>query len=398
MTGLKWATMLCVFIAAAGQGVADTSSDRMIGGDLLTSGETSATLQAPRDVLAAGPTVLLSGSVAQDTHAAGFDVDLDVMTGGDLYAVGFSVSLRGPVGGDATAAGFSLRMGPGAEVAGNARLMGARVIVDSPVRGGLVAAADTLTLNSEISGDALLAGETIVFGPDASILGSLTYSAPDRIDIPERVIPANRVTYEPYRPSEMMMEMRDMWGEWDYPDRPPLLSLLSGFLVTLGFFVLIGALCLTLAPAQVRYLRRNIEARPGMALLSGVIGLSLLFGLVPISALTIVGIPLVPVVLLATLVVWTLGYVLGAYVIAMRAMQGLGVAENPAIWLRLLALVVGVTLIALLNFIPVLGWMANFALVLLGIGGMTRALFERMVGNTGPALDVDMQPIEEKSQ
>ena len=62
--------------------------------------------------------------------------------------------------------------------------------------------------------------------------------------------------------------------------------------------------------------------------------------------------------------------------------------------MRLLALVIGVSFIALLNYIPVLGWMANFALVLLGIGGITTALFERMVGNIDPALDVDMQPIQ----
>lgn len=38
--------------------------------------------------------------------------------------------------------------------------------------------------------------------------------------------------------------------------------------------------------------------------------------------------------------------------------------------------------------------MANFALVLLGVGGMTTALFDRLVGSVAPALDVDMRPIE----
>jgi len=79
---------------------------------------------------------------------------------------------------------------------------------------------------------------------------------------------------------------------------------------------------------------------------------------------------------------------------AMRAMRSLGSTENPEIWMRLLALVFGVTIFALLNFIPVLGWMVNFALVLLGIGGMTTALFERLMGNLGPALDVDRRPMQ----
>ncbi len=391
--GLKGALFAGVLLSLAGPVFGDTP-DRVIGGDVLRAGETSSPLQAGRDVLAAGATVSLDGSVAQDAHAAGFDVDVNATTGGDLYAMGFSVSLRQTVGGDLTASGFSVRVGSGARIAGNARLAGGRVTIDGPVLGALAAAGGKVTLNSEVSGDVLLAGETLVFGPDARIGGTLTYSAPARLEIPGRVVSAERVSYQPYQRSEMMRGARDMWSDWEYPVLPTFLSFLSGFLVTLGFFVVTGALFLTLAPEQVRHLRRSIDARPGMALLSGVIGLSVLVGLVPISALTVVGLPLVPIVLLATLLVWTLGYLLGAYFLAMRAMRGLGAAENPEIWLRLLALVIAVALLALLNFIPVLGWMANFALVLLGIGGMTTALFERLTGTAGPAPNSEMRPIE----
>lgn len=393
MIGLKNVMLAGFLVAVSGQGFAD-SPDRLIGGDVFRTGETSSPLQAARDVLAAGVTVTLDGAIAQDAHAAGFDVDVNAATGDDLYAVGFSVSLRGHVGGDLTASGFSVRTASTAEVAGNARLAGGRITIDGPVQGALAAVGGKVTLNSEVLGDVVVVGETLAFGPDARIGGMLTYSAPERLEIPERVISADRITFEPYQRSEMMKDAREIWSDWEFPVLPAFLSLLGGFLVTLGFFVVIGALFLTLAPAQVRHLRRSIDARPGMALLSGVIGLSMLFGLVPISALTVVGIPLVPFVLLVTVVVWTLGYILGAYVLAMRVLRGLNAAEHPEIWMRLLALVIGVTVAALLNFIPVLGWMVNFALVLLGIGGMTTALFERLVGNVGPALDVDMRAIE----
>jgi hypothetical protein len=266
------------------------------------------------------------------------------------------------------------------------------------VRGALAAIGGRVNLNSAVSGDVLLTGETITFGPDAHIGGALTYSAPQPIDIPQYVIAADRITFEPYRHGKMMEGVRDMWRDREYPMQPSFLHVFSGFLLTLGFFVVIGALFLTFTPQTVRNLRRRTEARPGMALLTSVIGLSMLFGLVPISALTVVGIPLVPIVLLAIVAVWVLGYVLGAYVLAMRSMRAFGAAESPPIWLRLLALVIGVTFVALLNFIPVLGWMANFALVLLGIGGMTTALFERLVGNVGLALDVDMQPIQHNTK
>lgn len=397
MSGLKSVILASALVVLSGQGFAQ-GPDHLFGGDVLRAGDKSTPLMAERDVLAAGATVALSGSIAQDVHAAGFDVDVDASTGGDLYAIGFSVSLRGPIGGDVMASGFSVRTAPGADIAGNARFAGARVTIDGPVQGALAAAGGKVALNAMVNGDVMLAGETLSFGPDAHIGGTLTYSAPQKIDIPERVLAADRITFEPFEKGELMKGAHEVWSDWEYPMLPTFLSVFSGFLITLGFFVLIGALFLTFAPTQVRRLRHRINARPGMALLSGVVGLSILFGLVPISAMTVVGIPLVPIVILVVLAIWTLGYVLGAYVLAIRALQGLGGAENPEIWMRLLALLAGVTIAALLNFIPVIGWMVNFALVLLGVGGMTTALFDRMIGNFGPALDEDLRPYDSKPE
>jgi cytoskeletal protein CcmA (bactofilin family) len=388
MIKLKVALLIVTFFGLSGPSNADTP-DRTIGGDVIRIGETNAPLNAARDVFAAGVTVSLDGAIAQDAHAAGFEVDVDASTGGDLYAVGASVRLNGPVSGDLSASGFIIRTGRTAQVDGNARLAGGRVTIDGPVKGALLAAGGKVILNSEVSGNAMLTGETVEFGPDARIGGTLTYSAPERINIPEGVLPSDRIVFEPYQRSEMMKTAHETWSDLEYPLRPTFLSIFNGFLVTVGFFVLIGGLFLTFAPKQVRHLRHRINARPGMALLTGVIGLSVLFGLVPVIAMTVVGIPLVPMVLLVAVAAWILGYILGAYVLAMRALQGLGGAEDPEIWMRLLALVIGVMAMAILNFIPFLGWMANFALVLLGIGGMTTVIFERLIKNASPATDGD---------
>jgi hypothetical protein len=390
--------MALVAIALAGPSQADMTRQTIAEDVLLFGTGNSVELDAPRDVLAAGSTVVLDGAVAEDTHVVGFDVDVGATTGGDLYGFGFAVSVRGPVSGDLTASGMSLHTSTDAVVTGNARLAGRTVIIDGPILGGLAAAGAEVILNAEIAGDVLVTAQTITFGPKAKIGGMLTYAAAEEMDVPERVVAADRVQFKLYERTEMMHRAHEMWRDWDYPALPTFMSVFSAFLVTLGFFFVIGAVFLTLLPKQVDRLQRSIEARPGMSLLAGVIGLSLLFGLVPISALTIVGLPLVPIVLIATVAAWTLAYILGAYAIAMRAMRAFGAAAEPTIFLRLLALIVGVTLVALMNFIPVLGWMANFALVLAGIGAMTMALFDRLTGNVDPVLDTDMQPNDRKPE
>lgn len=366
-----------------------------VGGDVFLSGSTvTQPISAERDLLAFGASVSLSGDVAEDVHAIGFDVEIDGAIGGDVVAAGGSVSVDGTVAGDVTASAMTLRTGPEAEIGGNARLAGATVTIDGPVLGALVAAGGEITLNAPITGDVVLTSAEITFGPNAVIQGTLTYFSDDRIEVPERVISAERVRFEPASEREMWRDFRDDWQDWDSPVELNRWTIVGGFLINLGLFIVIGAVFLSLAPGTVRRLRRRADARPGMVILTGTIGLSILFGSIPVGVLSVVGMPLVPILVLLILAVWVLGYILGAYVLAMRVLRGFGAAESPSIATRLLALAVGVTLVALLNFIPVIGWMANFALVLLGIGAITTALFDSFMTRLEPELDQGLALID----
>ena len=162
-------------------------------------------------------------------------------------------------------------------------------------------------------------------------------------------------------------------------------------LVTLLFLIALGAAFLLFAPTTVRDLRRSINDRPLNAILQGVIGLSMLLGMVPILAMTIVGLPLLPFIALAILIIWTLGYLLGGYAIAMRMWLAFGKSDDPSLIARLGALTAAVIVVALLNYIPFFGWFVNFTLVLLGVGAMANGVFLLILDGPEPALDVDMQ-------
>ncbi len=341
------------------------------GDDLFLSGvSANETLTAPRDVLAAGATVSLRGSVAADTHATGFDVEIEAATGGSVYVAGAAVSLRGVIGQDLNATGFSVRTGREAITTGNARLAGGVVTIEGPVTGALSASGGEVVLNAPIGGDAVLSAGSLRFGPAAKIDGTLRYFAPAPVMIPASVIAADRVTFVETKMNERFRQMADRMGEHGMPKLPGFMSLFGGFLVTLGFLALVGAAFLAFLPGPVESLRQAALARPGRCLLSGFLGLACLFGLVPVSAMTILGLPLVPFVLLATLVLWTLAYLLAAYVLALRLLAALGGPVNPGTLGRVGALAAGVVVMALLNFIPFLGWIVNLALVLWGLGAM----------------------------
>ena len=387
--------LFSVALAASSLAHADTVT-KTNGSDLFVAGKTiSETLGAERDVFIAGRAVTAKGTGRGDTHISGFDLNIEADSAADLYAVGMSVAIRGTVGEDLTAAGYTLRTAQTAVTDGNARLLGGSIIIDGPVKGDLSVGASEVVLNAAVGGDAMIAAKTITFGAKAKIAGKLEYAAPETIQIPERVILPANVAYEKFTDSDRIESFRESWDDIDYPVLPTFMSIFAAFLMTLGFFVIIGAIFLTFLPKPVEAMRRSVVARPGQIFLVGVIGLSILFGMGPITALTIIGLPLLPIVLLATILAWTLGYMLGAYAIALRLLEGFWGEQDASKPMRLVAFAAVICAIALLNFIPFVGWVANYTLVLLGIGAMTNALFERMIGNAGPALDVDMNPIED---
>lgn len=383
---------LTLSVALANAALAETVTMENGGDTFIAGGTVASTLDTQGDTFVAARSAAARGTTAGDLHAAGFDVSVSADTGDDLYAAGFSVVVRGTVGQDLTAVGFSVRTEATSETAGNARLFGNTLTIDGPVSGALTATGADIILNAPVEGDVRLVAGQITFGPEARVAGTLTYASDTAIEVPERVAPAARVRFE-------RMTTSDPWDEFDeirqdMPVLPTFMSVLSGFLITLLFFVVLGAICLGFLPNRTETLRRRVTDAPGKAILLGVIGLSMLFGMVPITVMTIVGLPVVPIALLAIVVMWVLGYALGAYAIAMRLWHGFGGEESIGTLGRLLVFAAAITFIALLNFIPFVGWVANYTLVLLGIGGLTNAIFGYFIDDPDGALDDERKSAE----
>ncbi len=395
MRHLLISTLAAIAVSAAP--VMAEQVSRTHGGDTYLAGDTvTETLSATGDVFAAGSVVSTSGSTSGDTHVAGYNVDISTQTGGDVYAAGSSVSIDAPVGEDITAAGFSVRSTPDAVISGNLRFFGRSLIIEGPVSGAIAAFGSSVHLNAPVSGDAWIAAETVTFGPDAQIAGQLTLSTPDDQSVPSRVIPAERVTIEELDRGEMWREFDRSWDAVDMPMLPVWMSLFSAFLISAIFLLIIAAISLTFAGPRVEKMRRRVTRQPLQTFVLGVIGLSALFGMVPVTALTIVGIPFVPFAILLIIVAWTLGYLLAAYAVARRVLVAFNGPEDPSIPIKLGVIALAIIAVAILNFIPFVGWVVNYTLVLLGVGAMTAGLLSVFITDPDPAVDVDMQePIDD---
>ena len=361
--------------------VSQAEKGLVIGGDVYTGGSAPSSVSAQRDAFAYGITVNLAGQIGKDAHAAGFDIDIASNIGADLYAVGGSIAVRGQVAEDLSASGFTVRLDEKASVGNNARIVGANINISAPIGGSLLAAGGKITLNAPVSGDVRLSAGNIEFGPAAKIQGKLTYSAENPVNIPASVISSDRIQQVPFKGAEFMRDLRknipeDMSFFW-----PSLFGLVMTFLATMGLFLIVSALCLSFMPSLTERLRRRAIESPGMAEISGFLGLALIVGLVPASALTLVGLPLVPIVLLAIFTLWLLGYLLGTYAVSTRVWLAFsGDNQLDASMARnLMVLAAGLVALAVLNFIPIVGWLINLAIMFLGLGSIALLILERLL-------------------
>lgn len=360
------------------------------GTDLFLVGDTVLSeMNSQGDAFVSAEAAKLGGTSLGDLHVFGFDVSVGTDIAADLYAAGATVDISGKIGSDTSVTGFSVRTSPSATMAGNVRLAGNTVTIEGPISGALLVVGRTVILNAPVGGDVRITANSLSFGEHAKVDGILSYSTPKQVMVSDQVAAADRVRFS-------KLDFDGDWQDWrtimpygDMPVFPTTGSIFGTFLISLLFLMLLGALALGFIPKRLETMRTQISVAPGHSILFGVVGLSVLFGLVPITALTIVGLLFIPIILLAIIVVWTLGYALGCYTVAMYLWFALGGADAPSSIIRVLLLAAGITVVSIMNFIPFVGWVLNFTLVLLGIGAITRAVFAWFITDIDPAVTVD---------
>lgn len=361
--------LVAAVILMVSPGLAD--EERLeLGGDIYSGGDNSSAGNAENDVFAAGATVNVQGA-GGDVHAVGNTVSINGNVGGNIYAGGNSVTINSPVGEDVTAAGNSVTIG-GPGIDGNVRAAGATVTLIAPVSGSVLTAGEYFELNEVVSGDLRFTGNRISFGDNAKVDGTVYLRVGQEIDVPASVASADRVTVEQANPAGMTSDageiarqsVRGFWPVW-----------LAGFGWTVFIFIL-GLIWLALARKRSERGYLVFAQKPFKSLGVGILGLSMFFGLVVVTALTLIGIPLVPIVLLALVLAWILGTVAGAYFVTRRIGAAFG-QDFSALWVRVLAMALGLVLLFVLGWVPILGWLIGLLVTLFGLGALGLATMHR---------------------
>ena len=358
------ALIIPVFALAAeirsGQSTSLSASEVTKGNLYLVGGNVSSAGRVNGDLVTAGGTIVVSGPVSQDLLIGGGSLSVVSDVGGDVRGGGGNVLINGRVGNDVMAAGGSTQISGGG-VGGDVLWAGGALQITAPVGGNMQLAGGDVVINSHVRGNVEFKGGKLTLGKDAVIDGNLDYSAKSEATMETGAVVRGKTTYEPQKTTASTFPL----------SKKSIAAIISLFV--LGKFLALLVLALALGLFFRRFtstLVRGAIAQPLLEMGRGLITFIVLPVASVFALVTIVGSALGVLGLLAfgTLMLISSGF--AAILVGSLAHKWMfKPAEYQIAWQTIL---LGVVIYTLLGFLPFVGTLAKFLLILLALGSFVK--------------------------
>lgn len=333
-------------------------SSTKIDGDLYVAGKRIDIAGAVSgDAVVLGTDVSVTGDIDADLMVAGGTVELAGSVAGDVRVVGGMVTVRGVVEEDLVVSAGSVHVEEGAQVLGSMFVYADRLVFDGVVRGSMEVRARSFEMKGGAEHDVLAkVSDSISVVDDARIVGQFTYHAPREVFLSQTATITGPIHPNVFDRSISVTDSRVYVG---------IVQVLMFVLSALALVRLFPMLPEHLAVYTVRY-------GSGKRIL---IGFVFLFALPVIAILGIITIMLAPLGLLLLLV-----YVSMALVSV--ALAPVAVASMLRVWLKrgdagsAPLIFLGAIVFVLLSFVPLIGPLVRFMLVLFVFGSLLMIMFD----------------------
>ena len=140
------------------------------------------------DVIACGGLVSISGNVTGDVMAGAGNVIIDGYVGDDVRVGTGTLTLNGFVNDDVVAGAGNIVVSDNAQIKGDLVFGSGVMELRGDVGGNVTGGADTVKLSGNVGGNVELDVEYIYVLPGANINGSLTYTAPEEVEIQSGIV------------------------------------------------------------------------------------------------------------------------------------------------------------------------------------------------------------------
>ena len=358
------ATLLALTVFAmaaelrAGQNASINSNERITTNAYLAGSTVASSGSVSGDLVAAGGTIIVTGPVSKSILAAGGTINILSTVGESVRVGGGNVMINGKVGGDVVVGGGQVSI-EGTGVGGDVIVGGGTVRIDAPVTGDVRVASGQLIINAPISGTVHFRGNTLELGSNALVHGNLDYSASKEATIAQGASVQGKTNFTPTPKSERPAEGAAVIAT------VITLALVAKFLMTLVCALVLGLIFHRFALSLVLSVSDNGLTQLGRGFATIV--------LLPIASVillfTVIGVPIGILGFLVFAILCIFGVIVSPIVIGSFVFKWFGKPSYEVTWLTIL---VGAIIYGLLTFIPVIGWLAKFVIVLMSIGAIVQ--------------------------
>jgi len=317
--------------------------DGTVDGDVVAFGQSVViTGEVRGSVIAAAQTIRIDGTVDGSVRAAGATVDVSGVVGGDLLAAGQTVTVTGDVKRDLAAAASDVSL-PG--------IVGRKVMTSSA----------SLVISGSVGGDVEAQTPRVTVTPEGIILGDLDYWSADDARI-EGSVSGTTLRHEPPTTEKESSGAAGVASS--------ILGAILAWVQSFIGFLLLGLLMVFALRGPVL---RGSQAAFDRLLPSLGVGLLVFFG-TPMAAgfVFLVGLFvgawwLAFVMLTIYWLLFVAGIVVGSVAVGRAILRKASATGEPApAW----SLVLGLAVVWVTSVVPVLGWLAAWAVMLTGAGAL----------------------------
>lgn len=321
-----------------------------------------------------------------NVYASCSQMTIDGTVNGDIIAICKNIVINGTVNGDLIA--FSQDITINGEIKGSARLAGTNIKINGLINHNLNAFGTEITLNpsSVINWDVLVYGvngyfDGVISGTlhgdlsSAKIAGkigkNINLNFDDHLDqvsllLTKDAVVGGDVTYQSKKEAsiESPSTVAGKINHQTNTEKNKPLDFLFNLFYKLSALILIGLVLVSLKKSSVYSVAKTLETKNWQSLLIGLAALILSPIVILLFLMTLVGAPLALILLALYLILILLALIFSAFFIGQIICKSIFKKDlNPFI-----ILVLGLTIVALLNLIPYLGGSLIFILICSGFG------------------------------
>lgn len=324
----------------------------------LAGGQVDLYATVSGDVVVAGGQLHLEGDIEADLIAAGGKIDVRGRVGDDARLAGGDVRVSSVIGDDLIAAGGRIYLSPVARVGGSAWLTGGEVRIDGEVLSQLRANGGRVVITGSINGDVELWADEVVIEESAVITGKLHYTSARAASISGSARIDGGVVHTPV----------------DVDMRPVVAGVVFAMLALLFSLIITAIALYLLFPDYSQRISQSVADRPWVSMLTGLAVFAGVPLLIVILFSTAVGAWLALILLALYLLMLLAGYFAGALFVG-NAGLGMLRRDEAGRGLRAAAMSVAMIVLAVVNLVPLLGGLVNWAVLLAGMGALGRQLY-----------------------